>query len=146
MRIDSLKTGNFDRAVTGQIQYQMIRGRISELLFINTATWHYKDRISIKLRHEGGVMTLVDRVSALRLATLCDLKKGMPTTGTPDFLGTADGENNENNGLVRVNQGVQFYETAFTLALGHITLTGSQQLEITVETAAMEFQSVFTSE
>jgi hypothetical protein len=81
MRIDSLKTGNVSRDTENSVQYQMVRGTLSSLLFINTTTWHYKDKITIKLRHEGGLMTIVDRVSAMWLMLLCDLKKGMVTTG-----------------------------------------------------------------
>jgi hypothetical protein len=135
MRIDHLKSGNIDRSTTGNIQYQMVRGTFSSLLLINTTTWHYKDKITIKLRHEGGIMTIVDRVSAMWLMNLCDLKKGMVTTGSIDFVGTADGENNENGGYARANAGVRYYMNAFELPLGHISLSGSQQLEITVETA-----------
>lgn len=141
MRIDLLKTQSIDRAVSGNVQYQAIRGRFSDLLLINETTWHYKDVITIVLRHEGGKTTIVDRVSALVLATLCDLKRGMTTTGSPDYPGDANGDNNDNNGYVRVNQGVRFYENAFLLPLGHITLTGSQVLEITIETASMPRQA-----
>jgi len=142
MRTDLLKTATVDRAFDSSIQYQMVRGRLNDLLFINTTTWHYKDRITVKLRSEAGLKVLVDRVSALQLAELCDLKQGMPTTGTPDYIGTADGNNNENNGLVYVNQGIKFYLNAFTLPLGHITLNGSAQLEITVDVAHMDKQVV----
>lgn len=142
MRTDLLKTAGVDRVADTSIQYQMVRGRLNDLLFINTTTWHYKDRITVKLRSEAGLKVLVDRVSALQLAELCDLKQGMPTTGTPDYIGTADGNNNENNGLVYVNQGVKFYLNAFTLPLGHITLNGSAQLEITVDVARMDKQNI----
>jgi hypothetical protein len=94
----------------------------------------------VKLRHEGGTKTLVDRMSALRLAQLCDLKNGLPTTGSPNYPGTEDGENNENNGLVTINQGISIFVTAFTIPLGHITLTGGQILEVTVDVAAMKAQ------
>ena len=136
MRLDLLKTGDCDRSKAGTTYYAMVRGSLSSLLLINTATWHFKDTITIKLRHEGGLMTIVDRVSALRLAILCDLKQGMPTTGTPDYVGAADGSNDDNGGYVQINAGVKFYENAFELPLGHISLSGAQQLEITVDTAA----------
>ncbi|RYE91510.1 MAG: hypothetical protein EOO37_00075 [Cytophagaceae bacterium] len=136
MRTDLLKAANVDRSTTTTIQYQMVRGRINDLLFINTTTWHLKDKITIKLRHEGGLMTIVDRVPALVLALLCDMKQGMPTTGTP--WGNDFGVGNTvDNSFVRYNQGVAFYENAFLLPLGHITLTGAQQLEINIECAQL---------
>jgi hypothetical protein len=140
MRLDLLKTGNVDRSTTSSIQYQMVRGRLNELLLINTTTWHFLDTITVKLRHEGGLKTIVDRIPAIVLASLCDLKQGMPTTGTPDYVGEPDGTNNTNNGLVFVNQGIRFYQNAFILPLGHITLTGNAQLEVTVDCARMEKQ------
>jgi hypothetical protein len=141
MRLDLLKTANVDRSTDSSTQYQMVRGRLTDLLLINTTTWHYKDKITIKLRHEGGLRTIVDRVSALVLAQLCDLKQGMTTTGSPNYIGTPDGNNNENNGLIVVNQGIRFYLNAFTLPLGHITLNGSAQLEITIDSARMDQQT-----
>ena len=140
MRIDNLTTGSVDRSRPTQVQYKMVRGELTALLITNSTTFHWKDQITVKLRHSGGLLTVVDRVSAFLLATLTDLKQGMPTTGTPNYVGTADGEDNDDGGYVQINQGVKFFQNAILLPLGHITLTGKEELEIIVESAQ---QTVF---
>lgn len=134
MKQDILKTASVSRAMNGQVQYQLKRGRISGLLFISGLTWHYKDRITVKLRHEGGLVTVVDRISAFILATLCDLKQGRPSTGTPNE--TQDINGDETSALIVVNPGQLAVVNALYLPLGHLTLSGTAELEITIETVA----------
>lgn len=140
MTIDLQKSQTVDRGIGGQVFHQIIRGRLTELLLVNATTWHFKDLLTVKLRHEGGTETLVDRVSLLRLAQLCDLKNGLPTTGSPNYPGEPDGTNPDRNGLVTINQGISIFVTALTIPLGHITLAGGQVLEVTIDVAPLEAQ------
>lgn len=137
MRIDNLTSGPVDRSRPSILTYKMVRGELSGLLFTNSTTFHEKDSLTVKLRHSGGMMTIVDRVSLLLLAELTDLKNGLTTTGTADYEGDADksGNDTSDGGYVSVNQGKHFYQNALYVTLGHITLTGREELEIIVESA-----------
>lgn len=134
MKLDILKTEGVSRAAANTVQYQLKRGRLSGLLFISGLTWHYKDLITVKLRHEGGSLTVVDRISAFVLGQLCDMKQGRPTTGTPNETQDINGE--ETAQLISINPGQLAVNNAFYLPLGHLTLAGTAELEITVESAA----------
>lgn len=147
MRADFLTSEIVDRSRACTLQYKIVRGVVAQLLITNDTTWHYKDRVTVKLRHAGGLMTIVDRVSALYLALLTDLKQGFPTTGTPDYIGDAgaDGDNNDNYGFVVENAGIRVVVNTILLPLGQITLTGKDELEITVETAVQQLQGNATT-
>ena len=139
MRPDFLTKKAMSRATDDSLNYQLKRGRLSSLLFINSMSWHFKDRITVKLRHPGGLITVVDRISALLLLQLCDLKQGKPTVGTINT-----NEDEVPNGLVTTNSGQTFVDNAFLLPLGHLTLENCE-LEIIVETAAQPAQAPATS-
>lgn len=139
MRPDLLTTGTIDRNRQCTVQHKMIRGRITSLLLLNSATWHYHDIVTIKLRSSAGMLTVVDRVPALVLADRCDLMKGRPTIGTPAYAGDApggiaNGRFDGPSGINYTNAGQVFNVDAFELPLGHITLNGDEELEIVVET------------
>lgn len=130
MKPDFLTKKAMSRAVDDSLSYQMKRGRVSALLFINSMSWHIKDKITIKLRTPEGLITVVDRISAFLLLQLCDLKQGKPTDGTNNFNDDAVA-----NGVELINPGQSFVANAFILPLGHLTLDACE-MEIIVETAA----------
>jgi hypothetical protein len=135
---DFLTKKAMSRAVSDSLTYQMKRGRLSSLLFLNTMTWHWKDMITIKLRHAEGQTTIVDRVSALLLLQLCDLKQGKTTTGTINFI-----DNDTPSGIVNGDAGGKFNDNAFLLPLGHLTLENAE-LEVIVELAQQAAQAPAT--
>jgi hypothetical protein len=147
MRSDFLNSAVVDRSQFSSLQHKIVRGTISHLLITNSTTWHYKDQITVKLRHAGGMTTIVDRISALTLALLTDLKQGFPTTGTPRAIGDQDvpGENDKNGGYVSIATGVFLSVNAILLPLGHITLTGREELEVIVECAPQTLIAPATS-
>ena len=132
MKLDLLKAQAVSRALNDSVQYQLKRGRITALLFISSLTWHFKDKITIKLRHEGGLLTVCDRVSAYQLAELCDLKQGRPSTGTSNYAQDENGD--DPAGYVTTNPGQRSLVNAFTLPIGHLTLDGAAELEVTIDT------------
>lgn len=133
MKLDILKTEGVSRSQNQTVQYQLKRGRLSGLLLVSGLTWHYKDFLTVKLRHEGGLVTVVDRVSCFLLAQLCDMKQGRPTTGTPNENQDINGD--ETAALITTNPGQLAVINAFYLPLGHITLAGTAELEINIDTA-----------
>ena len=134
MRQDILTKQVIDRRNGGTVTYKMERGVAGELLFlISGGSWNYKDIITAKLRHSGGVDVIIDRMPALLLAWLCDTKKGRPSIGTYNSAGVA-GEELLNE--TTINTGQAFFVNAFKVPLGHITLADAKsELEITVELA-----------
>lgn len=138
MKPDLLTKKAMSRAVDDSLSYQLKRGRISALLFINSMSWHIKDKITVKLRTHEGLITLVDRVSAALLAELCDYKQGKPTDGTNNF-----NDENTPNGVELINPGQSFVFNSFILPLGHLTLDACE-MEIIVETAAQAAQAPAT--
>lgn len=134
MRQDILTKGTLDRQKGGTIVYKMERGIAGSLLFIIAGgSWNHKDIITAKLRHAAGVDVLIDRIPALLLAELCDLKKGRPSIGTNNSL-VEEGE--EQTTETVVNTGQPFFVNAFKVPLGHINLADAKsELEITIELA-----------
>lgn len=129
MKPDFLTKKAISRATDDSLSYQYKRGRVSALLFINTMSWHLKDKITVKLRTPEGLITVVDRVSAFLLLTLCDFKQGKPTTGNANYNDDA-----VPNG-VEITSHQNYVDNAFILPLGHLTLDACE-MEIIVETAA----------
>lgn len=134
MRQDILTKATINRPQGGSFTYKMERGIAGELLFlISGGSWNYKDIITAKLRHAGGVDVVIDRVPALLLAFMCDTKKGRPSTGT---YNTAGEEGEEQNNETVINAGQPFFVNAFKVNIGHISLGDAKsELEITVDLA-----------
>ena len=134
MRQDILTKAVINRTIGGSITHKMERGTAGDLLFIASGgTWNYKDIITVKLRHKGGVTVVVDRVPALLLAWLCDTKKGRPSIGTHNFAGGI-GEEVASNTIINVGQ--TYLVNAFKVPVGHISLQdAASELEITVDMA-----------
>lgn len=134
MRQDILTKATVSRITGGTVNHKMERGTAGDLLFIASAgSWNYKDIITIKLRHAGGVVVVVDRVPALLLAWLCDHKKGRPSIGTNNAAGVI-GEEVTSNTII--NAGQTFLVNAFKVPVGHISLANAaSELEITVDFA-----------
>jgi hypothetical protein len=134
MRIDKLTTAVIDRKKGGSVSYKMERGTVGELMFVIAAgSWNYKDTITAKLRHAAGVDVVIDRIPALLLAWLCDLKKGRPSIGTGNTAGEIP---EEQAASVIINPGQTFFVNSFKVPCGHISLSDAQsELEITVDVA-----------
>lgn len=134
MRQDILTSQTVARQTGGTVGYKMERGIAGELLFIMSGgSWNHADKITAKLRHSGGVDVVIDRVPALLLALLCDLKRGRPSTGTHNSL---QEEGEEQTQETIVNTGQPFFVNAFKVPVGHITLSDiDSELEIAVDVA-----------
>lgn len=134
MRQDILTTDIVDRKKGGTVTHKMERGTAGELLFIiSGGSWNHADIITIKLRHRAGVDVVVDRVPALLLALLCDLKRGRPSTGTQNSLQEVGEEQGQET---VVNTGQPFFVNAFKVNIGHISLQDAMsELDITVNVA-----------
>lgn len=134
MRQDILTKSTINRTQGGSFTYKMERGVAGELLFlISGGSWNYKDIITAKLRHSGGVDVVIDRVPALLLAWMCDTKKGRPSTGT---YNTAGEEGEELTQDTIINAGQPFFVNAFKVNIGHVSLGDAKsELEITVDLA-----------
>jgi DNA-binding transcriptional regulator YdaS (Cro superfamily) len=129
MKIDLLTEQVINRQTGGNLTYQLERGRISGFLFVTTSSFHLKDTLSIKLRHDK-VEMIADSVPAGILARICDLKFGRPTKGNAN---TSPGDDN----LLTSDVTSSFSElpvNAFYLPLGHITLANNQ-LEVSLKIA-----------
>ena len=135
MKPDILKKQSVSRSAPDQVQHQMKRGRLTALLLINSMSWRWKDLVTVKLRHSGGTVLICDRMPAYQLAQLCDLKQGRPTTGTPNEQQDDNGD--EPTTYTTSNTGQLSVINAFVLPVGHITLNGDGELEISVETCAV---------
>lgn len=136
MKVDLYTKKSVTRAIQDSVTYQLKRGRLTAILLISSLSWHFKDRITVKLRHEGGLLTVCDRVSAYQLAELTDMKQGRPTTGTPNELQDDNGDETSNGGFSTTNPGQLAFVNALLLPIGHLTLSGAAELEIIVEIAA----------
>jgi hypothetical protein len=129
MRQDLLVEQVIDRRKGGVLTYQLESSRLTELQFVCTNSFHQADEVSIKLRPPGGgVVMIADRLPARMLGDFCDFKFGRPTRGTAD---TDPGDDNPEAANTNTSPKVMNLD-AFKLPLGHITLKGGAQLEITI--------------
>lgn len=132
MRQDLLIEQVIDRRKGGVLTYQLESTRLTDLQFVTTNSFHQADEISIKLRPPGGgVVMIADRLPARMLGDFCDFKFGRPTRGTAD---TDSGDDDPESGNTNTSPKVMPLD-AFKMPLGHITLKGGAQLEITIRLA-----------
>lgn len=132
MRQDLIVEQVIDRRKGGVLTYQLESTRLTDLQFVTTSSFHQADEITIKLRPPGGgIVMIADRLPMRMLGDFCDFKFGRPTRGTAD---TDPGDDDPLSANTTTSPKVMPLD-AFKLPLGHITLQGGGQLEITVRIA-----------
>jgi hypothetical protein len=134
MRPDRISSFRFTRALGAVESSKMQRGRLSHLLFVLTGTtFRKKDRITVKLRYNGGAINVVDRIAASDLLGISDMKYGVPAFGSvfqADQGGTNTTEN-ENN-----DRTIVYAKNAILLPIGNIFLDDTNaEIEIIFEAA-----------
>jgi len=133
MRPDKITSQAFTRNASATLSAKMQRGRLSHLLFVVTGTtFRKKDQITVKLRHSGGSLNIIDRIPAADLLGISDLKYGVPAFGSVYASDQSDAgitTENEANGRTTT-----YGKNAIFLPVGNIFLEGAgAELEITFE-------------
>lgn len=135
MRPDRIHNEGFKRSTAASLTAKMQRGRVSHLLFVvENTTFRKKDKITVKLRHGGGSMNVVDRIAASDLAQISDMKYGVPSFGSvfpSDY--SYNGQTTENDNTAA---NILYGRNAILLPIGNVFLQAAgAELEILLETS-----------